>query len=62
MNTLQTIWSALTAPNELLIKIIAIPLTYLDAYVGMIFFTSILNIQASRKRKITLRNNIWNNS
>ena len=52
MNTLQTIWSALTTPNELLFKIIAIPLTYLDAYVGMIFFTSILNIQASRKRKI----------
>ena len=52
MNTLQTIWSALTVENELLIKFIAIPLTYLDAYVGMIFFTSILNIETCKRRKL----------
>ena len=44
MNTLQTLWSALTAPNPTLFKIITIPLTYLDAYIGMLFFSTILNI------------------
>ena len=52
MNTLQTIWSALTTPNELLFKIIAIPLTYIDALVCMLFFTSILDIKTSKKRKV----------
>lgn len=52
MNTLQTIWSALTVTNESLIKFIAIPLTYLDAYVVMLFFTSLLDIKASNKRKL----------
>ena len=52
MNTLQTIWTALIVPNELLIKFIAIPLTYLDAFVCMLFFTSVLNIETSKKRKI----------
>lgn len=51
MNTLQTIWSALTVENEMLIKFIAIPLTYLDVWVCMLFFTSILNIETSKKRK-----------
>lgn len=52
MNTLQMIWSALTVPNEPLLKILAIPLTYLDIYIGMVFFTTIFNIEASKKRKI----------
>ena len=52
MNTLQTIWSALTAPNPTLFKIITIPLTYLDAYIGMLFFSTILNIDITKKRKI----------
>lgn len=52
MNILQTIWSALTQSNEILVNLIAIPLTYLDAYVVMLFFTTILNIQSSSKRKL----------
>lgn len=52
MNTLQTIWSALTVENEMLIKFIAIPLTYIDALVCMLFFTSILDIKTSKKRKV----------
>lgn len=52
MNILQTIWSALTQSNEMLVNLIAIPLTYLDAYVVMLFFTTILNIQSSSKRKL----------
>ena len=52
MNILQTIWSALTSPNEKITNFTLIPLAYVDAYVGMLFFTTVLNIQASKKRKI----------
>lgn len=53
MNTLQTIWSALTTENEMLFKFIAIPLAFLDIYIGMIFFTTILNIKSTFKQKFT---------
>ena len=52
MNTIQTIWSALTSQNETLTNILFIPLTFLDIYIGMIYFTSILNIDTTRKRKL----------
>ena len=52
MNTLQTIWSALTTPNELIVRIQGIPLNYLDAFVCMLFFTSVLNIETTKKRKL----------
>ena len=52
MNTLQTIWSALTVQNEPLVKFIAIPIMYLDAYIAMLFFSTILNIEINKKRKI----------
>ena len=52
MELLQTIWTALTTPNEGLLKILAIPFTFLDIYVSMILFTNILNIEASSKNKI----------
>lgn len=52
MNILQTIWSALTQSNEILTNILLIPLAYLDAYVVMLFFTTLLNIQTTTKRKI----------
>ncbi len=52
MNTLQTIWSALTTPNELLFKLISIPLNYLDVWVCMLFFTSVLNIETTKKRRL----------
>lgn len=52
MDILQTIWSAMSTPNESLVKIILIPLAYLDAFVGMLFFTIVLNIKATAKRKL----------
>lgn len=51
METLQAIWYALTTPNEKLFKFIAIPLSFLELYIGMLFFTSILNIESTNKRK-----------
>lgn len=52
MEILQTIMTALITPNEELFKIITLPLNFLDAYIGMIFFTSVLNISSTRKQKI----------
>ncbi len=52
MNIFQTVWSALTTPNEMLFKFISIPLSFLEFYVGMLFFTSILNIETTKKKKI----------
>lgn len=52
MEFLQTIWTALTTPNEGLIKIIFIPLSFLEAFIGMLFFTTILNIKSTTHRKI----------
>lgn len=51
MNTLQTIWTALTTPNEMLFKYISIPLAFLDIYICMIFFSNILNISSNGKQK-----------
>ena len=59
MNTLQTIWSALTVPNEMLTKLLGIPLSFIDAYVGMLFFTTILNIKVDRKRKMIYIFTYW---
>lgn len=52
MEFLQTIWTSLTTPNEGLIKIIFIPLSFLEAFIGMLFFTTILNIKSTTHRKI----------
>lgn len=52
MNTIQTIWSALTSQNETLTNILFIPLAYLDAFICMMYFSTILNITASRKCKL----------
>lgn len=53
MEILQTIWTALTTPNEGLIQIIGIPFTFLEIYLYMLLFTTVLNISASKKQKVT---------
>lgn len=52
MEFFQTIWTALTTPNEGLLKIISMPLNFLEAFVAMSLFTTILNIETSKKRKL----------
>lgn len=52
MEIFQTIWTALTTPNEILTKILSIPLGFLEAFISMLFFTTVLNIQANKKQKI----------
>ena len=51
MNIFQTIWSALTTQNETLTNILMIPLGFLDVYVGMQFFTTVLNIKSTSRQK-----------
>lgn len=52
METLQIIWNALTTENVELIKILNIPLAFLEAYVTMLLFTTILNIKSNKKQKL----------
>ena len=52
MDILQTIWTAMTTPNESLVKIIFIPFTYLEAFINMLYFTTVLNIKAPKKNKL----------
>lgn len=53
MEILQTIWNALTIENELLVKIICLPITFLEAYLYMMVFLTLLNIKSSMQQRIT---------
>ena len=50
MDLLQTIWTALTTPNEELIKISFIFFSFTDILFSAYFFTTLLNIQTSKKK------------
>ncbi len=52
MEIFQTIWTALTTPNMWLTNIIITPLTFLEATVSMLLFTTVLNLSATKKRKL----------
>ena len=48
---LQTIWSSLTTENPTLTNYICIPLVFIEAYVSMLLFTTIFNVECSKKQK-----------
>ena len=48
---LQTIWIALTTQNERLTTLIGIPSIFLEAFVSMLLFTALLNIDSNKKQK-----------
>lgn len=52
LNFIMKIWSALTMENEELINILIIPCFILDAFLPMLLFTTILNIQTTKKQQI----------
>lgn len=52
MEILKTIWTALTTENEGLITILSLPLCILDTFIGMLLFTTLLDIKASQKQKM----------
>ncbi len=49
---LQTIWSSLTTENPVLTNYICVPLAFIEAYVSMLLFTTLLNINSNKKSKI----------
>lgn len=51
MEILQTIWTALTTENEMLISIISIPMTILEITISTLLFTTVLNIHSNKKQK-----------
>ena len=53
MEILQEIWTVLTAENENLANILECPLILIESYLYMLFFTTLLKINASRKTKYT---------
>lgn len=52
MEILQTIWSSLITENELLIKMLSIPMILLEVLVTTLLFTNILNIESTKKQKL----------
>lgn len=52
MNIFQTIWNAISTPNETLINISGLFLCFIEAYVNMCLFTTLLNINSSKRNKI----------
>ena len=52
MNIFQTIWNAISTPNETLINISGLFLCFIEAYVNMSLFTTLLNINSSKRNKI----------
>lgn len=51
MEILQTIWSSLTTGNPTLTNIIGIPSIFLEVFISMLLFTTLLNINATKKQK-----------
>lgn len=51
MEIFQTIWTALTTQNEVLTNIIGVPCVYLEGFLYMLLFTTLLNIKATKKQK-----------
>ena len=52
MQIFQTIWTALTTENELLSNILYLPIMFLESTINTLIFTTLLNIEVTRKQKI----------
>ena len=52
MEFLQIIWNSLTTENKVLINIISIPLTFLEVFLSVLVFTTVLDIKSEKKQKI----------
>lgn len=52
MGILQTIWTALTTENEMLSTLLLMPETYLENFISVLLFSTLLGISSDRKTKI----------
>ena len=53
MEILQTIWNVLTSENETLSNIFICPFIFIEVYLYMKLFTTLLNIDSTKNQKIT---------
>ena len=53
MEMFNNIWTALTTDNEIALKITTYPLTFIEVYLSFKLFTSVLNIEYTKKQKFT---------
>lgn len=51
MEILQTIWTALTTENAVLTNVLFIPFMFIEMYLTMLLFTSLLNISSTPKQR-----------
>lgn len=49
---LQMIWNSLTTENVMLTNIIGIPSIFIEAYISMLLFTTILNVNSTKQQKL----------
>ena len=52
MEIFQTIWTALTTENELLANLIVLPVNLLESIVNTLIFTTVFNINISKKQRL----------
>ena len=52
MEILNNIWTVLTTPNEFIRNLFISPFTFIESYIIMTLFLTILNISTNRKSKI----------
>lgn len=52
MEILQTIWTALTNENELVLILTGIPMIFIEITVTLLLFTQILNISYTKRQFI----------
>lgn len=51
MKILQTIWTAITTENELLSTLLLLPETYLENFINVLIFSTLLGINSNKKTK-----------
>lgn len=52
MEILNNIWMVLTTPNHFFIKLLVIPFGFIETYISMLLFLTIMNISTNRTNKI----------
>ncbi len=52
MEIFNNIWSALTTQNDFLTRVIVIPITFIETYLNMLIFSTLLNISTTKKQRI----------
>lgn len=52
MKIIQTMWNAITTQNEIALNIVGFFSCFIDTFVNMLLFTTILNIKTTKSSKL----------